>query len=370
MAVAKFTTYRTYYDLYSVSAPKGKRKSPKEYYVDGLGLLAKTIIDPTTLRPLCPNTELYEEHVKRKEDWPLFLTTHECEYEWYRASRPVFKIFPGMVDALAHTSIDVECEHIELPFPAFKIDLPAGNLLGQAYGEKGYDGLFVTTSDILNFENMEGGQGVKLCIFATRSDVGEDYGKVGYKGYCRIMADCGTFPFSSHHSMLALPIIDQSMTVAELLAKYDEQMVQHDHDFGQRMARRRVLSLVIATMLIAISHDKRLIKPEQRGVKHRLKADRARKRGDKAAGLAGNKGFLIGADIKLPKDLRRAMNEPAGTVGSSLNYGHIRSGHLRVQPYGKKCEKKTYKVIFIAPSLVRPDLPLKPKLTDRAIKGV
>jgi hypothetical protein len=168
--------------------------------------------------------------------------------------------------------------------------------------------------------------------------------------------------------MMALPLLDETKSVEELLAKYDETMVVHDKDFGQRMARRRVLSLVIATMLIAISHDKRLIKPEQRGLKHKLKAEKARKRGDKSAGL-GNKGFLVGADIKLPKDLRKAISEPAGTEGSRLNYGHVRSGHLRVQPYGKQGEKKSYKVIFIAPMLVRPDLPLKPKLTDRAVRG-
>lgn len=257
-----------------------------------------------------------------------------------------------------------------MPFPTFRIDLPKSNVLGEEHGEVGFDGLLVTTSDVLNYDFMKGGQGAKLHIFGTRrSDPKAHYGEIGYKGYRRATIHFGTFPLTNHHSMFALPLLDESTTVEELLRKYDEQMVEHDHDFSQRIVRRRILSLVIATMLIAVSDDKRLIRPEQRGVRHRLKAEKAKKRGDKGAGLA-DKGFLVGADIKLPKDLQQAL-KPAGTgEGHSLQYGHVRSGHLRIQPYGKRDGKKTYKVIFIAPTLVRPDLPLKPKLTDRAVKGV
>lgn len=368
--MAKFTSYRTYYELYSEVAPKGGRKSPKDYYTDALSLIAKTLVNPESLRPLCPSEDVFNVHVEHKEDWPLCLATQEAEYDWYALKRPTFKILPGLVDALAHTSIDVESERVKMPFPSFKIELPAGNTLGESCGAKGFDGLLVTTSDIINFEAIEGGQAAKLHIFGTRRGDTDPrvYAPLGYKGYCRATAGFGTFPLTHHHSMFALPLTDESLTVQELLAKYDAQMMEHDKDFSQRLVRRRVLSLVVATMLIAISDDKRLIKPEKLGVRHRLKAEKARKRGDKTAGLA-NKGFLVGADIKLPKDVQRAISKPAGT-GRELDYGHIRSGHLRLQPYGKQDEKKRYKVIFIAPTIVRPDLPMKPKLTDRAVKGV
>ena len=116
----KFTTYRTYYDLYCEAAPKGKKKTYKEYYTDALKLLAQAIIDPNSVKTLYPDPEVYRLALEAREDWPLSLTTHEAEYEWYYTSRPTFKVFPSMVDALAHTSIDVECEHVHLPFPSFR----------------------------------------------------------------------------------------------------------------------------------------------------------------------------------------------------------------------------------------------------------
>jgi hypothetical protein len=365
--VAKFSTYSTYYDIYCEAAPKGGRKTYREYYVDAIKRILGALEDPNSLKKVYQDPETFKTALECKEDWPLSLSTHEAEYTWYSTGRPTFKIFPGMVDALAHTSIEVECEHIHLPFPSFRIELPVSNRLGEAHGEPGYDGLLVTTDDIVKFDALEGGQGVKLCVFASRRGREKHYEPLSLKLYNRICAAHGTLPLMNHHSLLGLPIISEQMTVKELLVKYDEQMTQHEESFGSRMARRNLLGLVIATILIATSDDKRLIKPEERGLKHRLKAQRARKRGDKSAGRE-DIGFCVGADIKLPKELSKAINQPAGGEGRSLNYGHIRSGHLRVQPYGKKGEDKRYKVIFLAPALVRPDLPMKPKLTDRAIK--
>ena len=40
----------------------------------------------------------------------LHTTVHTMEFDWYKLGRPLFKVWPGMVDALAHTSIDVETE--------------------------------------------------------------------------------------------------------------------------------------------------------------------------------------------------------------------------------------------------------------------
>jgi len=366
--VAKFSTYRTYYDLYCEAAPKGKKKTYRDYYRDAAKQILDTMKAPDSLRGIYQDPATFKAALECKEDWPLSLATHEAEYTWYSTGRPTYKIFPAMVDALSHTSIDVECEHINLPFPSFCIELPAGNRLGEAHGEGGYDGLLVTMSDIVNYEGIVGGRGLKLTVLATRRSREKDYDAAGgYKNFNRMCAAHGTFPLMNQHSMLGLPIFDQQMTVKELLVKYDEQMAEHEKGFGSRMARRQLLSLVIATILIATSDDKRLIKPEARGLKHRLKAERARKKGDTSAGRE-DIGFLVGADIKLPKDLTKAINQPAGGEGRSLNYGHVRSGHLRVQPYGKKGDEKSYKVIFVAPTLVRPDLPLKPKLTDRAIK--
>ena len=63
---------------------------------------------------------------------------------------------------------------------------------------------------------------LKLCVFATRRGQERVYGHIGRKGFHRAVAKLGLFPLTGNHSMLAIPIVSQEMTVQELLIKYDE----------------------------------------------------------------------------------------------------------------------------------------------------
>jgi hypothetical protein len=64
----------------------------------------------------------------------------------------------------------------------------------------------------------------------------------------------------------------------------------------------------------------------------------------------------VGSEIALPRYERTQDDDEHGT-GKSLEYGHMRSGHMRMQPHGKG--NKERKLIFIPPTVVRPDLPIK-----------
>jgi len=46
------------------------------------------------------------------------------EATWHDNLRPEYKAYPAIVAALATTSIDIGCEHLLMPFPAFAIRLP------------------------------------------------------------------------------------------------------------------------------------------------------------------------------------------------------------------------------------------------------
>lgn len=67
-------------------------------------------------------------------------------------------------------------------------------------------------------------------------------------------------------------------------------------------------------------------------------------------------GWLVGSEIDLPRPLVKRDQCREGT-GTELQYGHIRSGHMRYQPCGPG--NKDRKLIFLPPTVVRPDLPIR-----------
>jgi hypothetical protein len=70
-------------------------------------------------------------------------------------------------------------------------------------------------------------------------------------------------------------------------------------------------------------------------------------------------GYKLGSELVLPRPLVRTHGIGEGgerVDGHELTHGHIRRGHMKMQPHGK--ERKQKKLIFVAPTVVRPDLPL------------
>ena len=88
--------------------------------------------------------------------------------------------------------------------------------------------------------------------------------------------------------------------------------------------------------------------------------------------LAKCKGWKVGSEIDLPRPLirREGYSGNEGT-GKELEHGHIRSGHMRMQPCGKG--NKDRKLIFLPPTVVRPDLPMRTtrgyRIQDKLLAG-
>lgn len=71
--------------------------------------------------------------------------------------------------------------------------------------------------------------------------------------------------------------------------------------------------------------------------------------------IAECRGWKIGSEIDLPRPIRESGESREGG-GQELTSAHWRSGHMRMQACGEGLKDR--KLIFVRPTLVRPDLPI------------
>lgn len=75
---------------------------------------------------------------------------------------------------------------------------------------------------------------------------------------------------------------------------------------------------------------------------------------------ANRNGYVIGSreiDLPAPRVTYVGTADHQTGTGRELQHAHIRRGHMRHQPVGKREEKKR-KLIWLPPTVVRPDLPM------------
>jgi hypothetical protein len=99
--------------------------------------------------------------------------------------------------------------------------------------------------------------------------------------------------------------------------------------------------------------------------KERLERNRTEKRHGRRS-ASTTYGFEVGRDIKLPRLPRKYDKKPEKETRGELAFGHIVSGHMKMQPHGPRNSLR--KLIFVAPYIVRPDCPLKPKATPHMVE--
>jgi hypothetical protein len=122
-----------------------------------------------------------------------------------------------------------------------------------------------------------------------------------------------------------------------------------------------MVSLVLGSAMFAVAANSRFVR-------------RVETHGKKRTGRrAGNRPpeprrWTLGADILLPRGRAAGGEESddASDEDRSLRFGHIRQGHLRFTPCGPR-EDRSYVLRYIAPTIVRADLPLAPMATRHAM---
>lgn len=286
------------------------------------------------------------------------------EQVWYRWLQPEYKAYPAIIAALAATKIEIEAEHLRMPFPAFAIRLPEGFLQ-----EEG--GPVLRTIMACMLKVLGPGASVPVASIDSPPAPGArliPFGLgAGGKRHDHVFAvqvkyidRDGDDAFSNFSVGL-----DRGTTIEESLRRL--QRGPHpagSYEMSQNMMRE-ILSLAIGVSFFATGRHKVARPLVQKDKKPRHE----RRRFEKEHGGQEQPTFTVGRDLVLPR-AEGAPEADRGTgpgegEGRSLRFGHYRVGHLRYQAHGPGHSER--KLIFVEPTVVRPDLPLQAKKTSSSI---
>jgi len=267
------------------------------------------------------------------------------EKKWYELGAPEYKIHPGMVEALAHTKLEIPGRAVQLPFPCFAVRLPHHHL---RESPKAPWVRSLLVSEV--HEQQLGAMRRKLCIMMIFEPNGPCDDPFEYSISSKFELDM--------HETNALNVSDAVATMP--LGQSD------DGYWPNREMTTELVALAISTALLAIGADKTLVRRGHISSVERTKRRKVvKKHGPIAAGTS--RPYEIGADIKLPRRERNyGSSKSNGESGRHLTYSHVRSGHIRMQR-SKRDGEWIWLPKFIKPTLVGKGLPMKPKATPRAI---
>jgi hypothetical protein len=254
------------------------------------------------------------------------------ELGWYLAGQPYVKVFPGVAQMMTETSIDIPASHLKAPFKTFAVLLPVevSDLVG------GVSGILVTH---LSGRPGPGESTLSLSVqtAAHRANLSPAYG----------------FMLSFADEALV-----ETVLVSQLAETADGRQVQSRTGLSVEHFTRLSRIAICAMFFVLDRHE--IVMPDWPRRKFE-KMERAKARGDAVAlsRYLGNykeaSQLTIGREVELPTPIVTGSRGEAAAPGSPLTHAHIRRGHLRMQPCGEG--RSDRKLIFVPPSVIRPDLP-------------
>jgi len=278
---------------------------------------------------------------------------------WYSIGKPYCKVYPSMVEMLRKTSIKIPSIQVPFPFPAFAIrfsskDPFTDNNGGPPLRSVLVSGRFKGRADPNNYK-------ITLPNFW-------DYGKI------LLCLDFGeTFKVNNFeekaYSFMILEL-NETLSLEESFEKAMQDVSTKSGYFPDRSFQKDILSVAISTAFFMCDQHE-LVCPDlpKRCIDIGKRAERSKGRQKKEILNAIEKqqkkldhyGWTIGKEIELPRPLKNKYGDSGDRSGEKrgeLHFSHIRSQHQRWQQYGEKAHPK-YKLIFLPPVQVRPDLPMK-----------
>lgn len=259
---------------------------------------------------------------------------HRCELikaesRWMSGNRPYFRLWPGVFDLLANSTMDLPFRFLKLPYGCFSISLsdegrqiatPAGNVRS----------LLVTKTHVKDSK----GERDMLFVF----------------GQC-VDANC---KFDNSHFGIVSLFWDEGDNIErQLLSAKSVNRASWPIE-----ASRAILRLSIAVSFLAAGGD-RLVSPHVLAAdlvdyiesQRRGDAERQRAIEERAVRRRRQVGYEVGRD-----EVVRPLFGSPGTdnvTGEHLSHSHVRRGHFR--RVGEE------RVVFVRPTIVRPDLPADPR---------
>ena len=307
-------------------------------------------------------TEFYED--QRRKAPKEFNLRHRMRPEvmFYGNRQPFYKLYPAIAEALITTKINIPVEEINFPFDSFVINLHK-DLHIPAQGPSELCSMLVSSYKI-----AKRGHSTRVLVinYQTKTEISLA-DPAFFEAYSIDPDKCPSFNnnwiIDPDSYYLEFPLI-KGQTLEQCYESYVT-------DKGSSSTNRSVLKIALGTIFLAISRDKKYVKREVKKIKANEQCIcGSGKKYKKCCKLKGiqNVGYSIGRDIILAAEQKPGISTVVEGRGKELKYGHMRTGHMRWQWYNDEQGIRRRKLIFIHPMLVRPDLPMKPRLTPRALR--
>lgn len=274
------------------------------------------------------------------------------ERQFHELGAPAYKIWPEMLDSVLKTSLEIDAELFDMPFPVFSVQLPhkqlrqdedspyVVSLLVTTVIDPGGTGKTLTYPNRTSYQTIEPGR--KLIVITTFEDDASG-----------VMTKFSLSPGKT---------IEEQFAQLYIGGKFDQNY------WATKEMTKKLITVAISTALIGIGNNPILVKKAALTAKDKIRRRKwARKKGISALGDP-NRGFAIGSDIKLPGRAQRRYESREGE-GRQLSWGHYRTGHIRRVRFKNDAGAWRWRITFIPHLRVRPDLELKPKATDRSIRA-
>jgi len=285
------------------------------------------------------------------------LYTIAAQQEWYRWGRPYYKIWPQMLDALAVVDINIPGRFLQMPYPFFEIKLPTCHDMGSPENPK-LVGLLVSVAH--TGDEIE--KGIPMTLESCDRKMVVSYQFDGPVGQNDILTPEAAFQRIEYSYAMG---IEEDTPLQERLDDADlHTSVYNDGTFEPgKEFRSGLMRLAIATCFFGVGQHEVVMPdlPRKLITKYR-EAVAAGKPTDDIVDKGNRQmhgvGWKVGSEIDLPLPMVRYEYKDGEPLRKrELQKSHIRRGHMRMQQVGPR-DNPRYKMVFIPPTVVRPDLPL------------
>jgi len=289
------------------------------------------------------------------------------EVVFYDNLKPFYRLYPALAEALLTTKINIPVGEINMPFKSFVVNLHSDLHIPAPIIE---DGPSEICSFMVNMLSEPSGHRQLAINYQTK--IRKDL--LTPEGIAELEMEVNdSFSYESNYIIdpdsyyLEFPFIEGS-TLEEC---YQQYVADRPDSKRPTDVHLRLLKLAVGVIFLAVSQDKRYVRKVINRIKNNEQcfcgSGKKYKRCCKLRGIQ-NVGYDIGKDIILATEQKPGMSTVVEGRGKQLRYGHMRTGHMRWQWYNDEEGMRQRKLIFIHPSVVRADLPMKPGLTPRAIR--
>ena len=279
------------------------------------------------------------------------LHRHHAEIEWARDGKPYYKVWPRIAEELTKTQLNFDNSYLHSPYDIFEVALAGpdrrfGSTVLVAY-------LLRESFRLIGTEEVEKKHDKKV---------------VAYLSLLYLMPeDEPGMVTNIHFNFFEGSTPAQDLEFMEV--NYGSRVSYGENLEATELAE--LVSIVIGVMMFGI-HNHELVLPDiktpiidGRGKRKKV----LQKQAERGAAKDCN-GWLVGSEIDLPQPEVVGSTCVRPGAGTPLKFGHMRSGHMRMQPCGPK--NKDRKLIFLAPTVVRPDLTIRQshgyRIKDELIK--